>query len=98
MAVKPGFGITPTTRRELLWSSAADIARIIVEAIDKRQDQIALRPGFWRWILLFIRLVPTSILHKATLWSSHELAEPRGPEIGSRRCSQPHSPTAPTAA
>lgn len=71
VAVKPGFVITPMTaglkRGGPLWASAATLAKIIVTAIDKKRGPIVYAPGFWRLIMLIIRLVPACIFHKTKL-------------------------------
>jgi len=69
--IKPGFVNTPMTaaipKGGPLWSSASDIARIIVNAIDKKRGPIVYAPWFWRWIMLILRLVPSFVFHKTKL-------------------------------
>lgn len=71
MIIKPGFVITPMTagmrRSGPLWTDARRVARIVVRAIDRRRGPIVYVPGFWRWIMLIIRLVPTPIFHRTKL-------------------------------
>ena len=71
VTIKPGFVITPMTaalkRGGPLWASAKTVARIVVNAIDKKRGPIVYAPWFWRWIMLIIRLVPASVFHKTKL-------------------------------
>lgn len=69
--VKPGFVITPMTegmrRSGPLWTGAQRAARIVVNAIDRKRGPVVYVPGFWRWIMLIIRLVPAPIFHRTRL-------------------------------
>jgi NAD(P)-dependent dehydrogenase (short-subunit alcohol dehydrogenase family) len=71
MIIKPGFVITPMTegmrRGGPLWADARRAARLVVNAIDRKRGPIVYVPGFWRWIMLIIRLVPTAIFHRTRL-------------------------------
>lgn len=71
IVVKPGFVVTPMTeamnRSGLLWTGAKRAARIVVDAIDRRRGPFVYVPGFWRWIMLIIRLVPAPIFHRTKL-------------------------------
>jgi NAD(P)-dependent dehydrogenase (short-subunit alcohol dehydrogenase family) len=71
LAIKPGTVITPMTagmvRRGPLWADAKTIARIVVNAIDKKRGPIVYAPWFWRWIMLIIRLIPAPVFHKTKL-------------------------------
>jgi decaprenylphospho-beta-D-erythro-pentofuranosid-2-ulose 2-reductase len=68
---KPGFVITPMTegmrRSGPLWTGARRAARIVVSAIDRKRGPVVYVPGFWRWIMLVIRLVPAPIFHRTNL-------------------------------
>jgi len=69
LTVKPGFVDTPMTAefpKNFLWASANDVGGKIYEAIEKRKD-ILYVPGFWRWILLVVRLVPERIFKNLNL-------------------------------
>lgn len=59
--LRPGFVVTPMTagmdRRGWLWASADEVAVLALRAIDQGRD-VAYLPGFWRWIMLVIRLIP----------------------------------------
>lgn len=69
--VKPGFVVTPMTegmkRSGPLWTEARRAARIVVGAVDRKRGPIVYVPGFWRWIMLIIRLVPARIFHRTKL-------------------------------
>lgn len=71
IVVKPGFVVTPMTegmkRTGVLWTGAARAARIVVDAIDRRRGPLVYVPGFWRWIMLIIRLVPAPLFHRTRL-------------------------------
>lgn len=71
VVVKPGFIDTPMTAhipgdRGLLWAKPAAIARIVRRAAD-RGGPVVYAPGFWRLVLLIIRVVPAAIFHKTNL-------------------------------
>jgi decaprenylphospho-beta-D-erythro-pentofuranosid-2-ulose 2-reductase len=69
--IKPGFVVTPMTegmrRSGPLWTGAKRAARIVVDAIDRKRGPIVYVPGFWRWIMLIIRVVPAPIFHRTRL-------------------------------
>jgi NAD(P)-dependent dehydrogenase (short-subunit alcohol dehydrogenase family) len=71
IVIKPGFVVTPMTesmtRSGPLWTSAKRVARIVVDAIDRKRGPIVYVPGFWRWIMLIIRLLPVPIFHRTKL-------------------------------
>jgi decaprenylphospho-beta-D-erythro-pentofuranosid-2-ulose 2-reductase len=69
VTIKPGFVDTPMTRdfkKGLLWATPPSIAKGIYKAIDKRTP-VAYLPGFWRWIMLIIRLIPERLFRSMTL-------------------------------
>ncbi|MGE0093857.1 MAG: SDR family NAD(P)-dependent oxidoreductase [Alphaproteobacteria bacterium] len=69
--VKPGFVDTPMTasiaKKGPLWAQPAAIARVIVKAGQGKTGPVVYAPGFWRWIMLVIRLMPASIFHRTRL-------------------------------
>lgn len=71
LVVKPGFVVTAMTegmkRSGPLWTGARRAARIVVDAIDRKRGPIVYVPGFWRWIMLIIRLVPAPLFHRTRL-------------------------------
>ena len=63
ITIKPGFVDTPMTRsfrKGLLWAKPAAVARGIVRAIDRGRG-VAYLPGFWRPVMLAVRLVPERV-------------------------------------
>ena len=63
ITVKPGFVDTPMTAafpKGALWSSPERIGAGIVHAIENRRWSVYL-PGYWRLIMLCIRMVPERI-------------------------------------
>jgi len=69
LTIKPGFVDTPMTAafpKGPLWASPQTVARDIQRAIE-RGAQVLYTPWFWRWIMLVIRLVPTSIFQRTRL-------------------------------
>ena len=62
--IKPGMVVSPMTadmEHGALWATPADIAPKIYRAID-RGRAISYVPGYWRLIMLVIRMLPTGIL------------------------------------
>jgi short-subunit dehydrogenase len=60
LLVKPGFVDTPMTAefdKGPLWASPERVAADIVRAM-ARGRSVIYTPGFWRWIMLVIRLIP----------------------------------------
>lgn len=63
LTIKPGIVATAMTAhlpRGPLSADPVAVAKRIVKAIDRRQDTLYV-PGFWRWVMLVIRLLPESI-------------------------------------
>jgi short-subunit dehydrogenase len=65
--VKPGPTITPMTegmnRSGLLWARPEQIAAV-VHAAALRGGPVAYAPGFWRYIMLVIRNIPSRIFNR----------------------------------
>lgn len=64
--IKPGMIKSPMTaemKHGLIWSTPEKIAPSILAAISKGK-RVCYVPGYWRLIMLVIRLLPTSILAK----------------------------------
>lgn len=69
LTIKPGFVDTPMTAafpKGPLWASPETIAAGIEKAIAARKDVVYL-PGFWRWIMLIIKLIPERIFKGLSL-------------------------------
>ena len=71
VVAKLGFVDSPMTahikKRGPLWSTPAKVATLIKAAADNRRATIVYVPSFWRWIMLVVRLLPSSLLHKTKL-------------------------------
>lgn len=69
VTLKPGFVSTPMTagmKKNFLFASPQKVARGIVKAIARRKDVVYL-PGFWRWILLVVKLIPERFFKKMSV-------------------------------
>lgn len=69
LTIKPGFVATPMTAhlpQGPLFARPSQVAQGIVKAIEKRRDVVYL-PGFWRVIMLIIRLIPGRIFKKVNV-------------------------------
>lgn len=67
--IKPGFVDTRMTfglPGMFLVADPADVGEGIVRAIEKRKS-VAYIPGFWRWIMLIIKLIPEKIFVRLKL-------------------------------
>lgn len=67
--IKPGFIDTPMTagfKKNLLWSKPDKIAAAIIKAIESKKT-VAYTPWYWRYIMLIIKLIPTSVFNKLKL-------------------------------
>jgi decaprenylphospho-beta-D-erythro-pentofuranosid-2-ulose 2-reductase len=66
ITIKPGFVATPMTAHlpgGILFATPQEVATGIVAAIDKRKDVVYL-PGFWRWIMTAVRIVPERVFKR----------------------------------
>ena len=66
VTIKPGFVDTPMTRgfeKGLMWVKPYQIAKGIISSIDRREC-VVYTPGFWFFIMVFIRLIPNWIFNK----------------------------------
>ncbi len=69
ITIKPGMVDSPMTAhmpKGILFSKPSTIGKGIFEAMD-RGKEVAYLPGFWRLIMLIIRLIPESIFKKLSL-------------------------------
>jgi short-subunit dehydrogenase len=70
VTIKPGFVDTPMTAnmpKNPLYSSPETVGKAIFEAMKKGSKDIAYIPGFWRLIMIIIRMIPESIFKKLSL-------------------------------
>jgi short-subunit dehydrogenase len=69
--IKPGFVDTPMTafivKKGPLWAKPEAIARAIVKAGQGGTGPVVYAPGFWRWVMWVIRLMPASLFHRTRL-------------------------------
>jgi short-subunit dehydrogenase len=66
VTIKPGFVDTPMTaefKKGLLWAKPVAVAAKIVQAIDKRKDEIHV-PMFWWAIMVIIRTIPVALFKR----------------------------------
>ncbi|MDC8011104.1 SDR family oxidoreductase [Tahibacter soli] len=69
VTIKPGFVDTPMTKnfpKGALWAQPDDVAKGIVEAIDKGKSVVYL-PWFWSLIMFVIRCVPEFVFKRVKL-------------------------------
>ncbi|MGA7886193.1 MAG: SDR family oxidoreductase [Acidobacteriaceae bacterium] len=69
LTIKPGFVATPMTAHlapNALFAEPAEVARLILRAIERRKDVVYV-PGFWRWIMLAVRLIPGQVFKRMNL-------------------------------
>ncbi|MFO1305780.1 MAG: SDR family NAD(P)-dependent oxidoreductase [Burkholderiales bacterium] len=67
--VKPGFVDTPMTasfRKGPLWISSSTAGRLIVRAVRAGKSTVYI-PGFWRWVMTVLSLVPQRIFARLDL-------------------------------
>jgi short-subunit dehydrogenase len=67
--LKPGMTDSPMTagmKKGPLFSSAARVGALAWRAI-RRGKPVAYLPGWWRWVMLAIRSVPTAVFHRTKL-------------------------------
>lgn len=66
VTIKPGFVDTPMTasfKKGLLWAKPATVAAAIVQAIDKRKDEVYV-PVFWWAVMSAIQIIPEVVFKK----------------------------------
>jgi short-subunit dehydrogenase len=69
LTIKPGFVDTPMTaafRKGALWVKPDVIAAGIVDAVDRRRDEVYL-PRFWALIMFIVRHIPETIFKRLSL-------------------------------
>jgi short-subunit dehydrogenase len=66
VTIKPGFVDTPmtaSTKKGLLWAKPDAVAEKIVQAIDKRKEEVYV-PAFWWAAMAIIKVIPKNIFKK----------------------------------
>ncbi len=66
VTIKPGFVDTPMTaefRKGLMWAKPVTLAAKIVQAIDKRKDEVYV-PAFWFVVMAIIGKIPNKVFKK----------------------------------
>lgn len=69
VTIKPGFVDTPMTAhipKNPLFASPQNVARAIVRAMERGTDVVYV-PGFWRYVMLIIRLIPERVFKRLGL-------------------------------
>jgi short-subunit dehydrogenase len=69
VTIKPGFVDTPMTaefKKGLLWAKPEKVAKGIVIALDKKNDEF-YTPGFWWGIMKIIKFIPEAIFKRTQL-------------------------------
>lgn len=69
LTVKPGFVDTPMVahiKKNRLFAQPDHVAHDIVTAIERKKN-VLYTPGFWRWIMLGVKLIPECIFKRLTL-------------------------------
>ncbi len=69
VTIKPGFVDTPMTvefKKSLLWAKPVAVAAKIVQAIDKRKDEIYV-PMFWWGVIAVIGCIPNKVFRNMSL-------------------------------
>lgn len=69
VTIKPGFVDTPMTahlRKNALYSSAETVGAGVYRAMSGRRDVVYV-PGYWRWIMLIIKLIPEAIFKRLNI-------------------------------
>ncbi|MBI5136931.1 MAG: SDR family oxidoreductase [Nitrospirae bacterium] len=70
VTIKPGFVDTPMTAtftKGPLWATPERVARGIHKALEKRGPEVVYLPGFWRVVMLVIRLIPEPLFKRLRL-------------------------------
>mgnify|MGYP000020461998 FL=1 len=69
ITIKPGFVDTKMTNgidKNFLWSSPEKVAKGIKVAVDNEKDIVYL-PGYWKYIMYIVKLIPGFIFKKLSL-------------------------------
>lgn len=69
ITIKPGLVDTPMTaafKKGLMWAKPAAVAETIVQAVDKKKNEVYV-PTFWWPVMVIIRLLPSSIFKRTKI-------------------------------
>ncbi|NCW13500.1 MAG: SDR family oxidoreductase, partial [Chitinophagia bacterium] len=69
ITIKPALVVTPMTaafKKGLIWAKPNAVAATIVQAIDKKKNEVYV-PSFWWLVMLIIQLLPTSIFKRTKI-------------------------------
>jgi decaprenylphospho-beta-D-erythro-pentofuranosid-2-ulose 2-reductase len=69
ITIKPGLVDTPMTaafKKGLMWAKPAAAAATIVQAVDKKKNEVYV-PAFWWLVMVIIRLLPASIFKRINI-------------------------------
>ena len=69
ITIKPGLVDTPMTaafKKGLMWAKPAAVAATIVQAVDKKKNEVYV-PAFWWPVMVIIRLLPSSIFKRTKI-------------------------------
>ena len=69
LSIRPGLVDTPMTmaiKKNVLFATAPEVGEVIYHAMKARKS-VVYAPGFWKWIMLVIKLLPRRIFHKLPL-------------------------------
>ena len=69
LSIRPGLVDTPMTmaiKKNVLFATAHEVGEVIYHAMKARKS-VVYAPGFWKWIMLVIKLLPRRIFHKLPL-------------------------------
>ncbi|WP_461537190.1 SDR family oxidoreductase [Spongorhabdus nitratireducens] len=70
VTIKPGLVISPMTadfEKGPLWASADDVGRRMARVLLEGKQDVVYLPGFWRWIMMAICMIPETIFKRMSL-------------------------------
>ena len=70
VTIKPGLVISPMTadfKKGALWAEADTVGRKMADVLIKGKQDVVYLPGFWRWIMTAICLIPEILFKKLSL-------------------------------
>ncbi len=70
VTIKPGLIISPMTadfEKGALWAEADTVGRKIADVLVAGTQDVVYVPGFWRWIMMVICLIPETVFKRLSL-------------------------------